>query len=680
MLNELFSIAAKGQGEISKNPAIMVRAHPSEAGDRWNELLQEFNARGISSSMAVDHKAFIEEWLNRAVDEGKLQETARLSSRKLGNQLHSGPGAPAVVNPFLDGGSSSSLPVSELENVSKQLAATPLTILARLVAVNTLVTSYRHESFERDHRSEAGRACLDKATLLLEEVLSAAEQSEVTEDARIPRLTAMCNLGILYRDKREYLTAMEVMKSVCEGLDDILGSRAEQTLHAGFVLAGVHELVGEIDEAEMLYLELLDVAQHHLGRRADLTLRIMVAIARCLANNWRADEVESVLQEAYSRSIHANGAVSGFTAGIAHQLGVCYSRQGKLEEAITMFSTSRDVLSKMYGYNDPGTTASARMLGNTFFKLQSFQDARDSWAVAISGHHALGTLQTPLGVSLLQDCLALGQELGHVNSYSWKIRRDPLGFLKTLGLDIDKSPINVIGRTSQTKPPATSLPYMQRNPPDSRYDVEKQPLTVDPVRANDDDDYIAAVASISGTGAYEFPDWSPRWLDSHDPEFSAANILHAAGDWTLPCLQGLPEAPQTSLGGSLDFVDTDRGGPPHQVVEAFRMVLCSLPQMQFRETNSGFRCMWNYCVVVDVTFVKVLVTGVYGLQFRKRGSAIRHGDPYYGLWMRVWDNVLSRRVTESLQQLRRGTSESRLRGVQSFLRDRLKKVALEPSV
>lgn len=642
----------------------------------WREVLHDLEDLGIPTDMATDHRIFIIEWIQKAVDGGRLQGTAPSSERHRRNQGLNGHAEQRFSNPFLDGEPAPSYHASELENDTKRLAVAPLTIQARLVAVITLAASYRQESFERDPRSDSGRTCMGKATLLLEEVLTATKHTVMPEAGRVPWLTAMWNLGICYRDRRDYTAATEVLKRVCEGWEDLMGSHAEQTVHAACILAGVHELAGEIDEAESLYLESLDVAQHQLGSEADLTLRIIVALARCLANNWKTVEAESFYQEAYSRSIHVSGAVSGFTAGIAHQLGVCYSRQGKPNEAVAMLSTAHAVLLKLYGSNDAGTIASARMLGNNYFKLRVFRKARDYWANAISGHQALGTLDTPLGASLIQDCLCLGQQLGHANNYSLKMRRDPLGFLKTLGLNADPGSRNIPGQSGQLTPPVASLPYLQRDPMDSNQDVGKLSVRTEQTRPRTDDDLTAAVASISRTGAPESPDWSPRWLDFDDAEFSAHNVLQAAKEWNVPCPQGAPETAQTVLTGALDFTDTDRDGPPHQLVEALRAALLTLPQAQFQETHGAFRCLWNYSVMVEVNFVKALVGGAYGLQFRKRGSAVKHGDPYYGLWMKAWDEIVSRRVTEALQALRKGSSETRLKGVQLFLQDKLREVSL----
>ena len=640
------------------------------------KLLQSLESLGIPESVAIFHKAFIIDWIRRAIDEGRLEQTGRPSDKEGRKGQFNVSAGQELYDAILDGEPAPPYDASELELVTRRLAATPLTIRARLVAVIDLVSSYRQESFERDHRSDSGNSSLNKATKLLEEVLSAAENSEMPEADRIPWLTAMWNLGILYRDTRDYPSAEEVLRRVCQGWDSLVGNYAEQTLRAACVLAGVYELAGGVDEAEATYLESLDAAQHQIGSNADITLRIMIATARYFMSIWKGQEAESLYQEVYSRSIKSNGGVSGFTAGIAHQLGVCYSREGKLNEAVTMLSTAHTVLLRLYGSKDPGTISSARMLGNTYFKLQAFDKARDSWAIAISGHKALGTLETPLGDSLLNDCLTLGQQLGHANAYSWKIRRDPLGFMKTLGLAVDENSLNMVGRSGQLNPPVTSLPFIQRGPLDNYQDTGKQSLRAEQIKARSEDDHIAAIASITGTGALESPDWSPRWLDSDDSEFSAQNVLQAAREWKSLYLPGIPESAQTVLAGTLDFSDTERDGPPHQLVTAFRTALLSLPQIQFKESSGAFRCMWNYSVVVEVNFVKALVGGIYGLQFRKRGSAIKHGDAYYGLWMKVWDEVLSPRVTDALHRLRKGNGETRLERVQLLLKNRLRDVNL----
>jgi len=678
-LDQLIVEIQAGYRDGSRKSAELICTTDDVGENAWREVVHDLEELGIPTSMAANHRTFIIEFIQNAVDEGRLQGMTTSSDRNRRNRGIDGHAEQRFSNPFLDGEPAPSYYASELENDAKRLAAAPLTIPARLVAVITLAASYRQESFERDPRSESGKMCLNKATLQLEEVLTATKHTVMSEDGRIPWLTAMWNLGICYRDKRDYSSAAEVMKRVCEGWEDLMGSHAEETVHAACVLAGVHELAGEIDEAESLYLESLDAAQHQLGSNADLTLRIIIALANCLANNWKTVEAESFYQEAYSRSIHVNGAVSSFTAGIAHQLGVCYSRQGKLSEAIAMLTTSHAVLLKLHGPNDAGTIASARMLGNNYFKLRAFGKARDCWANAISGHQVLGTLETPLGASLTQDCLTLGQQLGHANTYSLKMQRDPLGFLKTLGLNTDYRSRNVPGRSGQLKPPMASLPYLQRYPVKSNQDVGRLSLREEQTNVKSDDDLIAAVASISRTGAPEAQDWSPRWLDFDDGDFSANNVLQAAKEWNTPYPQGAPEAAQILLVGALDLTDTDRDGPPHQLAEALRMTLLSLPQAQFKETNGGFRCLWNYSVVVDVNFVKSLVGGAYGLQFRKRGSAIKHGDPYYGLWMKAWDEIMSRRVTEALRALRNGCSETKLKGVQLFLQDKLREVSLMQS-
>ena len=678
-LDQLIAEINTGRRDGSRKSAELICTTDDVSEYAWREVLHDLEDLGIPTSMAADHRMFIIDWIQKAVDEGRLKANAPLPNGTRRTRGLNGHTEQRLSNPFLDGEPAPSYQASELENDTRRLAATSLTIQARLIAVITLAASYRQESFERDPRSDSGRTCMNKATLLLEEVLTATKHAVMPEAGRIPWLTAMWNLGICYRDKQDYASAIEVLKRVGEGWEDLMGSHAEQTVHAACTLAGVHELAGEIDEAESLYLDSLDAAQHQLGSDADLTLRTIIALARCLANNWKTVEAESFYQEAYSRSIHVNGAVSGFTAAIAHQLGVCYTRQGKLKEAVAMLSTAHTVLLKLYGCNDPGTIASARMLGNNYFKLRAFGKARDCWANAISGHQALGTLETPLGTSLLQDCLTLGQQLGHANTYSLKIRRDPLGFLKTVGLKVDHGSRNIPGQSPQPKPQIAFLPYLKREPTDNNQDVGKTSLRSEQTRLKPDDDLIAAVASISRTGAPELPDWSPRWLDFDDADFCAHNVLQAAKEWSAPYPQGVPEAAQIVLAGALDFTDTDRDGPPHQLVEALRTALMSLPQAQFKETNGGFRCLWNYSVMVDVNFVKSLVGGAYGLQFRKRGSAIKHGDPYYGLWMKAWDEILSRRVTEALQALRKGSSETRLKGVQLFLQDKLREVSLMPS-
>lgn len=679
-LDQLIVEIQAGRRDGSRESAELICTTDDVSESAWREVLHDLEELGIPTNMAADHRLFIIAWIQKAVDEGRLQVTTPSSDRNRRHRGLDGHAEQRLSNPFLDGEPVPSYYASELENDAKRLAAAPLTIQARLVAVITLAASYRQESFERDPRSDGGKTCLNKATLLLEEVLTATRHTVMSEAGRIPWLTAMWNLGICYRDKRDYLSAIEVLKRVCEGWEDLMGSHAEETVHAACVLAGVYELAGEIDEAESLYLESLDAAQHQLGSDADLTLRIIIALARCLTNNWKTIEAESFYQEAYSRSIHVNGAISGFTAGTAHQLGVCYSRQGKLSEAVAMLSTAHAILLKIYGSNDAGTIASARMLGNNYFKLRAFGKARDCWANAISGHQVLGTLETPLGASLMQDCLNLGHQLGHANTYTLKMQRDPLGFLKTLGLHVDHGSRNIPGRSGQLKPPRASLPYLQRYPIQSIQGVEKLAPRLEQTKPKSDDDLIAAIASISRTGGPESHDWSPGWLDSEDPDFSAHNVLQAAKEWNAPYPQGAPEAAQIVLASSaLDFTDTDRDGPPHQLVEALRTALLSLPQAQYKETNGGFRCLWNYSVVVDVNFVKSLVGGAYGLQFRKRGSAIKHGDSYYGLWMKVWDEVLSRRVTEALRALRNGSSETRLKGVQLFLQDKLREVSLMPS-
>jgi len=630
--------------------------------------------------MVIEHRTFIKQWITGAVNGARLQETVPYEvglpdtkPRNLGDVTSAEPSGPLPNGQLMP-----NHPVSDLELVTDRLTTSSLTTQAWLVAVDTLLSSHRQESCERDYRSDGCKKCLVKAMLLLEEGLEALQHSKTSEADQMPSLMALSNLGILYRDHRHYSPALEVLKKVCEGWDELMCPHAEEMLHASCVLAGVHESAGKNDEAESLYLHSLEAANFQLGSNADLTLRIMVATARFFLNAWKVQTAESLYQVAYNRSIHVSGPVSGFTAAIALQLGVCYGRQGKLNEAVATLSTAHAALLDTFGSNDPGTIASAKLLGNIYFGLQSYDRARDSWAIAISGHQVLGTLETPLGASLLHDCLTLGQHLGHADCYSWKIRRDPLEFMKKLGSDLEKGPTNVIGKSGQLKPPVTALPFLQRRFWDSHQDTGKQPLRADQIKAKREDDRTAAIASLSGTGLTESPEWSPRWLDSEDSDFSAQDMLHALREWSSPYPQGSPEVAHIASIRTLNFADVDPDGPPHQLVEAFREALLSVPEIQFKETNGAFRCMWNYCVVIDVHFVKVLITGVYGLQFRKRGSSMKLGDSYYGPWFKVWDEVLSRRVTTALQQMRGNSSQTRLEVVQGLLQDRLRKVSLLP--
>jgi tetratricopeptide (TPR) repeat protein len=226
-------------------------------------------------------------------------------------------------------------------------------------------------------------------------------------------ITSMDNLGVCLCDLGEYVEAARMHRRAIELFSAAAGRKSPSTLTAMANLAGALRQSGkkeELEEAVVLFSDLLRLRVETLGRAHPSTLRAMAGLAETLRETGRLEAACLQLESATKMLEETVGAENPLTLEAKHNLATARMNLGDLTGAQTLAEQAAAGRRKVLGERHPDTLHSLEtlsLLRRGPKNLQSLRDLRrdildDSLRRLGPDHPNTVISQTNLGVTLTQ--------------------------------------------------------------------------------------------------------------------------------------------------------------------------------------------------------------------------------------------------------------------------------------
>ncbi|CAG7849810.1 SubName: Full=Related to kinesin light chain {ECO:0000313/EMBL:CCA74635.1} [Serendipita indica DSM 11827] len=198
---------------------------------------------------------------------------------------------------------------------------------------------------------------------LLEAALPRCDSAEGKRDE--DSLFLMWKLAGLLRKDGQLDKAEKMQREVLDLQLEILGPRHPDTIKAMGNLASTLSDRGRLDEAEKMEREVLDLLLEILGPRHPDTIKAMNNLASTLSDRGRLDEAEKMKREVLDLRLEILGPRHPDTIMAMNNLASTLSDRGRLDEAEKMMREVLDLQLEILGPRHPDTIKAMGNLANT---------------------------------------------------------------------------------------------------------------------------------------------------------------------------------------------------------------------------------------------------------------------------------------------------------------------------
>ncbi|KAH7304614.1 kinesin light chain [Stachybotrys elegans] len=188
-------------------------------------------------------------------------------------------------------------------------------------------------------------------------------------------LTIMANLASTYRDQGRWEEAEKLFVQVMETRKTKLGEDHPSTLTSMANLASTYRNQGRWDEAEKLEVQVMDISKTKLGVDHPDTLTSMANLASTYRNQGRWDEAEKLEVQVMDISKTKLGADHPSALTSMGNLALIYRNQGRWDEAEKLFVQVMETRKTKLGEDHPDTLTSMGNLALTFWNQGRWEEA-----------------------------------------------------------------------------------------------------------------------------------------------------------------------------------------------------------------------------------------------------------------------------------------------------------------
>lgn len=195
------------------------------------------------------------------------------------------------------------------------------------------------------------------------------------EEHRERVLLAKLELGELLRKQKQYTKALEILTLVIPQVEEHFHSSHEYAYRGKYYLANVHHDMDELDQAETLFVSILDFQVQTFGESHKSTLKTMNDLAMVYKEQERYEESESLYRRTIEFRQKLLGPMHPSTVDTIYNLAVLCKRLEKYQEAESLFTE----IAKMDAYNlgeeHPDSILSLSFLASFYMELERYDAA-----------------------------------------------------------------------------------------------------------------------------------------------------------------------------------------------------------------------------------------------------------------------------------------------------------------
>src|SRR5271168_561668 len=174
------------------------------------------------------------------------------------------------------------------------------------------------------------------------------------------------NFGLVMMDAGDWNNAEKLFVQMMDMRKKLLGAEHPETLTSMANLASTYGNQGRWNEAEQLVVQVMDMRKKLLGAEHPSTLTIMANLACTYRNQGRWNEAEQLEVQVMDMSKKLLGAEHPSTLTIMANLASTYRNQGRWNEAEQLEVQVMDMRKKLLGAEHPSTLTSMGNLASTY--------------------------------------------------------------------------------------------------------------------------------------------------------------------------------------------------------------------------------------------------------------------------------------------------------------------------
>ena len=215
-------------------------------------------------------------------------------------------------------------------------------------------------------------------------------------------LRTVNNLGLLYVNQGKLDEAEKMYIRALEGREKALGVDHTSTLNTVNNLGSLYKDRGNLDEAEKMYMRALEGKEKALGADHTSALSTVNNLGNLYADRGKLDEAEEMYMRALEGREKALGADHTLTLNTVNNLGLLYAGQGKLDEAEKMYMRVLEGYEKALGADHTLTLNTVSNLGLLYVHLGKLDKAENMYVRALEGYeNAIGLENIPTFIPAL---------------------------------------------------------------------------------------------------------------------------------------------------------------------------------------------------------------------------------------------------------------------------------------
>ncbi|KAF2185997.1 hypothetical protein K469DRAFT_574669 [Zopfia rhizophila CBS 207.26] len=248
-------------------------------------------------------------------------------------------------------------------------------------------------------------------------------------------LWAVHGLGHLYKDRGKLEDAEKMYVRVLEGCEKALGAEHTSTLNTVNSLGNLYKHRGKLDEAEKMYVRALEGYEKALGAEHTSTLSTVNNLGNLYKHRGKLDEAEKMFVRALEGREKALGAEHTDALDTVNNLGNLYADRGKLDEAEKMFVRALEGREKALRAEHTSTLNTVNNLGLLYADRGKLDEAEKMYVWALEGREkALGAEHTST-LSTVNNLGSLYKLRGKLDEAEKMYVRALEGYEKALGAE-----------------------------------------------------------------------------------------------------------------------------------------------------------------------------------------------------------------------------------------------------
>ena len=189
---------------------------------------------------------------------------------------------------------------------------------------------------------------------------------EMSPSERAVSIELVRNLGGLYKEQGKLEQAELLYVEVLDAQQAMLGDRHPDTLNSINNLGGLYKEQGKLEQAEPLFIEVLDAKRAILGYQHPDTLTSINNLGVLYKDQGMLDQAEPLFIEVLDAMRATLGHYHPKTLISINNLGRLYQEQGMLEQAEPLFVEALDAMRATRGGRHPNTLTSISNLGRLY--------------------------------------------------------------------------------------------------------------------------------------------------------------------------------------------------------------------------------------------------------------------------------------------------------------------------